>query len=121
MYGLSERNINELREILASIPAIEEAIIYGSRAKGNYKPASDVDITLKGSGLTFHDVALLDDKLYYSYIPYYFDTSIFADITNQDLIDNINRCGKVIYKRKTSPQPSPKEREKFAPGHGIIL
>lgn len=96
MYGFSEQNIKELREILASIPAIEEAIIYGSRARGDYKPASDVDITLKGSKLTFRDVALLDDKLYYSYLPYYFDTSIFADLTNEELIENINRCGKVF-------------------------
>jgi len=99
MYGLSERNIKELNEILASIPAIEEAIIYGSRARGDYKPASDIDLTLKGRNLTFHDVALLDDKLYYSYLPYYFDTSIFADLTNQDLIDNINRSGKVFYRK----------------------
>lgn len=99
MYGLSEENIKELREILESIPTIEEAIIYGSRARGDYKPASDVDLTLKGSNLTFRDVALLDDKLYYSYLPYYFDTSIFADLTNKELIENINRCGKVFYKR----------------------
>lgn len=100
MYGFSEQNIKELREILASIPAIEEAIIYGSRARGDYKPASDVDITLKGSKLTFRDVALLDDKLYYSYLPYYFDTSIFADLTNEELIENINRFGKVFYKKE---------------------
>ena len=100
MYGFSEQNIKELREILASIPAIEEAIIYGSRARGDYKPASDVDITLKGSKLTFRDVALLDDKLYYSYLPYYFDTSIFADLTNEELIENINRCGKGFYKKE---------------------
>ena len=100
MYGFSEQNIKELREILASIPAIEEAIIYGSRARGDYKPASDVDITLKGSKLTFRDVALLDDKLYYSYLPYYFGTSIIADLTNEELIENINRCGKVFYKKE---------------------
>ena len=96
MYGFSEQNIKELREILASIQAIEEAIIYGSRARGDYKPASDVAIPLKGSKLTFRDVALLDDKLYYSYLPYYFDASIFADLTNEELIENINRCGKVF-------------------------
>ena len=74
MYGLSEKNIKELTSILASFPHIEEAIIYGSRAKGNYRSGSDVDLSLKGAELTYKDVALLDDKLYYSYIPYYFDT-----------------------------------------------
>lgn len=99
-FGLSEKSMNELIEILSSIPAIEEAVIYGSRARGDYKPASDIDITLKGAGLTMHDVALLDDKLYWSYLPYFFDTSIFSMLTNKELIDNILRDGKVLYKRE---------------------
>lgn len=99
MYGLSDQNLQELRGILASIPHIEEAIIYGSRARGDYKSGSDVDLSLKGRDLTFHDLALLDDKLYYSYIPYFFDTNSYADLANPDLIANINKDGKVIYRR----------------------
>ncbi len=53
MYGLSEKNIKELTSILASFPHIEEAIIYGSRAKGNYRSGSDVDLSLKGAELTY--------------------------------------------------------------------
>lgn len=97
MYGLSERNIKELRAILSSIPNIEKAIIYGSRARGDYKNGSDVDLTLKGKNLTFHDISLLDDKLYYSYIPYFFDTNSYADLTNPELIADIDKYGKVIY------------------------
>ncbi len=99
MYGLSEQCRKELTDILSSIPAIEEAVIYGSRARGDYKPTSDIDITLKGKDLTFRDLALLDDKLYYSYLPYYCDTSIMRDLTNNDLIHNIEQNGKVFYKR----------------------
>ncbi|MBO5180510.1 MAG: nucleotidyltransferase domain-containing protein [Paraprevotella sp.] len=100
MWGLSEKSIEEIHGILASIPAIEEAVIYGSRARGDYKPASDIDLTLTGRDLTLRDVALLDDKLYYSYQPYYFDTSILAEIKNQDLLDNIRRDGQVFYRRQ---------------------
>lgn len=99
MYGLSNQNLQELRSILASIPHIEEAVIYGSRARGDYKSGSDVDLSLKGRSLTFHDLALLDDKLYYSYIPYFFDTNSYADLTNPDLIANIDKDGKTLYKR----------------------
>lgn len=102
MYGLSDRNIDELRSILASIPHIEEAILYGSRARGDYKSASDIDLSLKGAELTHQDVALLDNKLYYSYIPYYFDTNIYSELTNQDLLDSIDRNGKIFYQRQTS-------------------
>lgn len=99
MYGLSDRNLKELRDILASIPHIEEAILYGSRARGDYKNGSDVDLTLKGRDLTFHDLALLDDKLYRSYIPYFFDTNSYSQLSNVALVANIDKEGKVIYKR----------------------
>lgn len=101
-FGLSEKCMNDLVVILASIPAIEEAVIYGSRARGDYKPASDIDLTLKGQNLSYKDVALLDDKLYYSYLPYYFDTSIFSTLTNKELIANIKREGKVLYKQNNN-------------------
>lgn len=99
MYGLSDKNLHELHAILASIPHIEQAVIYGSRARGDFKPGSDVDLTLLGPDLTFHDLALLDDKLYYSYIPFFFDTNAFARLSNPALVDNIRREGKVIYNR----------------------
>lgn len=99
MYGLSDKNLKELRAILSSIPHIEEAILYGSRARGDYKNGSDIDLTLKGRDLTFHDLALLDFKLDNSYIPYFFDTNSYARLSNQFLIDNINKEGKVIYRK----------------------
>lgn len=99
MYGISDKNLQELRSILSSIPHIEEAIIYGSRARGDYKRGSDIDLSIKGRDLTFHDLSLLDDKLYYSYIPYFFDTNSYDQLSNPNLIANINREGKVVYKR----------------------
>lgn len=98
-FGLSESNLRELYDILSSMPHIEEAIIFGSRARGDYKNGSDVDLSLKGRDLTFHDLAVLDDKLYCSYIPYFFDTNDYSRLTNPDLISSIDRDGKVLYKR----------------------
>lgn len=47
-YGLSDIELNKLREFYARYEDIEEVILYGSRAKGNHKPFSDVDISLVG-------------------------------------------------------------------------
>lgn len=47
-YGIDDKYMKELREILASIPEIEEAVLYGSRARGDYKRGSDIDLSLKG-------------------------------------------------------------------------
>ncbi len=46
-FGLKPETINIIQTSLASFPEIESAILYGSRAKGNYKNGSDIDLTLK--------------------------------------------------------------------------
>lgn len=100
MFGLSERSYNELLEILASIPEIEEASIYGSRARGDYWRASDIDLSLKGERLSRHTLRVLNDKLYESHIPYFFDTHIFSEIKNPQFRANVIRDGIVVYKRQ---------------------
>lgn len=82
---------------MADNPRINRVVLYGSRAKGNYKPFSDVDITLVGDELTHEDlnriILAIDDLL----LPYLFDISIFHQLKNDTLIDHINRRGIVIY------------------------
>ena len=99
-FGLKDNEINALRETLASIPEIEEAIIYGSRARGTNKLASDIDITLKGRSLTYLQLALLDAKIDDLYLPYFVDLSLFSMLKNADLIDSIEREGKVLYRNE---------------------
>ncbi len=91
--GISESEYDTLIRIITSIPQVSETLIYGSRAKGNYKQFSDIDLTLKGNDLNQHDIFLLSEKLEESSLPYLFDLSNYRSITNQSLIDHINRCG----------------------------
>ena len=97
-YGLKKESIEKVNRIFAQYDKIEEVILYGSRAKGNYKPGSDIDLTLKGKGLNLkllNKISLeLDDLL----LPYTFDLSIYHHIKQADLIDHIVRVGKVFYK-----------------------
>ena len=97
-YGLKKESIEKAKRIFAKYDPINEVILYGSRAKGNYKPGSDIDLTLKGQGLNLkilNKISLeLDDLL----LPYTFDLSIYHHIKQPDLIDHILRVGKVFYK-----------------------
>ncbi len=61
--GLPDRAIDSIRQVLAACPAVEQAVLYGSRAKGNYKRGSDIDLTLKGDALTYRDLLRLMDDL----------------------------------------------------------
>ena len=98
-FGLNDIELQALCSVLASMPEVEEAIIYGSRARGTNHIASDIDITLKGNELTYLQLALLDAKIDDLYLPYFVDLSLFSMLKNPDLLKSIDREGKVLYKR----------------------
>ncbi|HTG64860.1 MAG TPA: nucleotidyltransferase domain-containing protein [Flavobacterium sp.] len=99
MFGIYPKSYKEIISILEDCTSIDEVVIYGSRAKGNYKEGSDIDITLKGN-VTKEDLNVLWHKLDDSYIPYKFDISIYKDLKSESLIEHIQRVGKTFYKRK---------------------
>ena len=98
-FGLNDIELQALCSVLASMPEVEEAIIYGSRARGTNHIASDIDITLKGNELTYLQLALLDAKIDDLYLPYFVDLSLFSMLKNPDLLESIDREGKVLFKR----------------------
>ena len=77
-FGLADIEFQALCNALASVPEIEEAIIYGSRARGTNRMASDIDLTLKGDGLTYLQLALLDERIDDLYLPYFVDLSLYS-------------------------------------------
>lgn len=99
-FGLKDVEISALCNVLASVPEVEEAIIYGSRARGTNRISSDIDITLKGSNLTYLQLALLDAKIDDLYLPYFVDLSLFSMLRNTNLIESIEREGKVLYRNE---------------------
>ncbi|MDR2802422.1 MAG: nucleotidyltransferase domain-containing protein [Prevotellaceae bacterium] len=99
MFGLCDNDIEKLYSVFVRFPEVEEVVLYGSRAKGNYCDHSDIDLTMRGNRLdgTISDkVALaLDDLL----LPYMIDLSVYHQLDNPDLIEHINRVGKTFYKK----------------------
>lgn len=99
MYGLKDEQWELVKHILQSNPKLDEAILFGSRAKGNFRPGSDVDIALKGRALQLEDILSLSNQLEDTYLPYIFDLALFHHIKDPDMIDHINRVGISIYKK----------------------
>jgi predicted nucleotidyltransferase len=98
MYGLEENTISKIKNIFSKYPQIEKVILYGSRAKGNFHNGSDIDITLQGKNLTLsNSVNPVSDELDELYLPYMFDISILKHIKDTNLIEHIDRVGKVFY------------------------
>lgn len=72
-------------------------IVYGSRAKGNYRRGSDIDLTIKDRLLDFSELMQILDRIDDLFIPSTVDVSQYATLNNADLIEHINRVGVVIY------------------------
>ena len=99
-YGLSDATIDKLCGVLAQFPEVERAVLYGSRAKGNYKVGSDIDLTLYGPALTPQRCATIADAMDELLLPYTIDLSVFADLDNADLRAHIERVGLVFYQKQ---------------------
>lgn len=98
MFGLLDRDIVYINKALEKFEEIEKAIIFGSRAMGNYKKGSDVDIAIIGKNVTNKTIFKLDDYLNEVYpLPYFFDVINYNLLNNEKLIEHINNKGKVIY------------------------
>ena len=98
-FGLSEPTLATVCAILAGYSEIEQAILYGSRAKGTYSKGSDIDLTLVGERLDHRLLAQIAGRLEDSPIPYQVDLSLKSDIDNPDLLAHIDRVGVEIYRR----------------------
>jgi len=100
-YGLDQSVIRKIQSALSDFPQISNAILYGSRAKGNFRNGSDIDLTLKTDGddslkLLIGVMDALDDlDLIYS-----FDVSLLAEIKNESLLEHIERVGVEFYNAK---------------------
>ena len=93
-YGLSKETLEKINIVFQRFGEVEEVILYGSRAKGNFKPGSDIDIVLKGEALNLHLLNRISLELDELLLPYIFDVSIYHHINNQDLKEHIRRVGK---------------------------
>jgi predicted nucleotidyltransferase len=96
-YGLEDSVLVKINHVFEQFPQIKEVIIYGSRAMGNYREASDIDLTLTGENLNLSILNQLSEALDNLLLPYLFDISIYQQIKNQDLLDHITRKGQTFY------------------------
>ena len=89
MYGLSEVELETIKKIANSLN-IEKIIHFGSRAKGNYKKGSDVDLAIIGDERKFSYYLNEETNL-----PYFFDVVNLKKL-NDEILEHIKRVGKDI-------------------------
>lgn len=96
--GISDKTYQMLLDTFSKFPEIKEILIFGSRAKGNYRNGSDIDLAVKGEkvepDLIFRLKSLFNSRLS---IPYKVDVVGYDYLEHQELKEHVDRIGKVIY------------------------
>lgn len=93
-WNLPDRVVRDIRA-LAQKCGIEKVILFGSRARGDNRERSDIDLAVSG-GKIAEFATSLDDEVW---------TLLSFDVVNLDsavqpaLLENIDRDGVVIYEK----------------------
>lgn len=98
-YGLTPEALCAIRTVLAAHPAVDAAVLYGSRALGRERPGSDIDLTLLGEHLQHRDLLDIELALDELLLPWKIDLSLLAHIDNPSLLAHIQRVGQRLYQR----------------------
>jgi len=101
-FGLKQAVIDKINGVFSARPHIETVILYGSRAKGNYRNGSDIDLTIEGETVTLSELLKLENELDDLLLPYKIDLSLLHRIDDPDLLDHIRRVGVVFYEKQAN-------------------
>ena len=96
--GLMPSVIEALRSVFARHPEIDEVVLFGSRAKGNQRPESDIDLAVRGLD-DDRAVEALAEELDELPLPFLFDVKSLDAIRNPELLAHVRRVGRSIYTR----------------------
>jgi len=101
--GLPDSAVAAIRQVLARHPEVEAAILYGSRALGRHRPASDIDLTLIGPAISAATLARIDAELDDLLLPWMIDLSVLSAIRHPALLAHIERVGVELFRRPDTP------------------
>jgi len=97
-FGLPDDAVARIRGICAAHASIERVLVYGSRAKGNWREGSDIDLVMYGLPDS-NEYALIVNELDDLMLPWKIDLSYYSTIDNPALVEHIDRVGLVLYER----------------------
>jgi predicted nucleotidyltransferase len=100
-YGLTQRDIVSIREILGKYPEISSVFIFGSRAMGTCHSGSDIDLAIMNEGINHNTLRMLKNDFEESALPYTVDLVHFPAITQPRLKEHISQVGKLFYQGDT--------------------
>ena len=95
--GLTARDIKTIQSIFNKYPEVILVHLFGSRAKGNYKPASDIDLAIMNEGVSLETMSKIKGEFEESSLPYLIDLVDYYSLKHPEIKEHIDRVGIVIY------------------------
>ena len=102
-FGLSAKVVPRLQDVFKKYPVVEEVILFGSRAKGNCRKGSDIDLSLRGE-IDYNTLSKIETEIDDLLLAEMVDLNRYNDLKNEALKEHINRVGKVFYEKSPSTQ-----------------
>ena len=91
--GIANEYGKQILNLFHPFPKGASLILFGSRAKGNYREGSDIDLALQGPSMTQKDRTLWLLQYEDLNLPWKLDLVIFKEIEEPALIEHIRRVG----------------------------
>lgn len=98
-FGLEQKIIDKLIAVFEQHSKVDKALVFGSRAKGNNRSDSDIDIAIKGQDLNTDDILSMSVAFEEKGISHQIDLINYETINEPDLKDHIKRVGIELYSR----------------------
>ena len=96
--GLGPHDLQSILATVRGFAEVKQLVLFGSRAKGNHRPGSDIDLAIKGQGVTYDiTVALASQLNQATRMPYFFDVIDHQTITDAQLLKHIDRVGLMLF------------------------
>jgi predicted nucleotidyltransferase len=98
-HGLANKTVAQITSVLTAFSQVEQALLFGSRAKGTHKPGSDIDLALVGADLDWQTVGRISGALDDLPVPYRFSVIMFNQRTDSEVAAHIRRVGIPLFER----------------------
>jgi type I restriction enzyme S subunit len=98
-FGLEKHIVESIISVFEEHSKVDKAYVFGSRAKGNYRPDSDIDIAIKGQELTTDDIISMAVAFEAEGVTYKIDLIDYNNIKEPELRAHIDRVGIEFYSR----------------------
>lgn len=96
-FGLSTEILDALRLVFSQFSEIDRVLIYGSRARGDFRSGSDIDLAVVAPAMTPSDFSRLWMVLDDLPIIFRLDVSLWHETTDQQLKNNMLADGISLY------------------------